>query len=444
MKTYDLIGVGLGVFNLGLAALLESNKEISAIFLDKKSEFSWHPGLMTSNSNYQCDHWSDLISMVDCQNDFTFSNYLKEKKITFQYSSRAINPLLRVMVDDYFSWASKKLSNVIWDTEVIDINYINGLFLIKSDSLEYRAKNIVLGVGTKPYIPGFIKETCESVYHALSYSEHDNIKCGDSVAVIGGGQSGAEVVLDVVSSKNIKDLVWVSSRPHFSAVDPAVHLFDIWTPNLFKEMHSLTPSRRKYLTDSLLSTSDGIDPNTLSQVCASIFDKIHYTSKSFDPKVISNQRLIKIIRENNKQYIVTRNELTGIEYKFHADKIILATGNKRDYASLLKTISNEYPEILDPNNFNIDHSVKWSQGEKNKIFIRNAGFESFGIQEHSVWIQSWVSTLIVNTLLGYEKYAPTPERSLHKYTDDLKDYVYSGELVVDSSQNTLNNKYIEA
>ena len=41
----DVVGVGLGPFNLGLAALLEKT-ELDAVFFDDKPEFAWHPGLM--------------------------------------------------------------------------------------------------------------------------------------------------------------------------------------------------------------------------------------------------------------------------------------------------------------------------------------------------------------------------------------------------------------
>ncbi len=44
---YDVLGVGLGPFNLGLAALLDgadSDLELDAIFLEREPEFAWHEG----------------------------------------------------------------------------------------------------------------------------------------------------------------------------------------------------------------------------------------------------------------------------------------------------------------------------------------------------------------------------------------------------------------
>ncbi|MDQ7860073.1 SidA/IucD/PvdA family monooxygenase [Peribacillus frigoritolerans] len=34
---YDLVGIGIGPFNLGLAALLEKTPELNAVFFEKKA-----------------------------------------------------------------------------------------------------------------------------------------------------------------------------------------------------------------------------------------------------------------------------------------------------------------------------------------------------------------------------------------------------------------------
>ena len=41
-KIADIIGIGIGPFNLGLAALLLEHRTIQAKFLERKHEFQWH------------------------------------------------------------------------------------------------------------------------------------------------------------------------------------------------------------------------------------------------------------------------------------------------------------------------------------------------------------------------------------------------------------------
>lgn len=52
-KIADIIGIGIGPFNLGLAALLLEHRTIQAKFLERKHEFQWHKGLLLSGATLQ-------------------------------------------------------------------------------------------------------------------------------------------------------------------------------------------------------------------------------------------------------------------------------------------------------------------------------------------------------------------------------------------------------
>lgn len=50
---YDVIGIGYGPANLALAIAIDdhnrssaSGRKISALFLERREKFSWHPGMM--------------------------------------------------------------------------------------------------------------------------------------------------------------------------------------------------------------------------------------------------------------------------------------------------------------------------------------------------------------------------------------------------------------
>ena len=45
-RVHDLIGIGLGPFNLGLAALADPIDELDCLFLEGRDRFDWHPGMM--------------------------------------------------------------------------------------------------------------------------------------------------------------------------------------------------------------------------------------------------------------------------------------------------------------------------------------------------------------------------------------------------------------
>src|SRR5258708_15254564 len=49
----DLLGVGIGPFNLSLAAIADGVPGLRAIFLEQQPEFRWHPGLMIEGTTLQ-------------------------------------------------------------------------------------------------------------------------------------------------------------------------------------------------------------------------------------------------------------------------------------------------------------------------------------------------------------------------------------------------------
>ena len=46
MAVLDLAGIGVGPFNLSLAALADGVDGLSTAFFEREPEFRWHPGMM--------------------------------------------------------------------------------------------------------------------------------------------------------------------------------------------------------------------------------------------------------------------------------------------------------------------------------------------------------------------------------------------------------------
>ncbi|SIC15885.1 putative peptide monooxygenase [Mycobacteroides abscessus subsp. abscessus] len=53
MNIYNLIGIGIGPYNLSLAVMLEKVPGLTGLFFDKTPEFSWHPGMLIEGSEMQ-------------------------------------------------------------------------------------------------------------------------------------------------------------------------------------------------------------------------------------------------------------------------------------------------------------------------------------------------------------------------------------------------------
>src|SRR3546814_15613868 len=76
-EPYDLFGVGIGPFNLSLAALADGVPELRCLFVDQRAGFAWHPGLLLDGAMLQVSFLADLVSLVDPTSPWSFLAYLR-------------------------------------------------------------------------------------------------------------------------------------------------------------------------------------------------------------------------------------------------------------------------------------------------------------------------------------------------------------------------------
>src|SRR5688572_30804900 len=110
-KVYSLIGIGIGPFNLGLAALLEPVDDVSSLFFDQKEQFNWHPGLLFDHVTLQTPFLCDCVSMADPTSKFSFLNFLKKTDRLYKFFIRENFFVLRKEYNLYCQWVIKQLKN---------------------------------------------------------------------------------------------------------------------------------------------------------------------------------------------------------------------------------------------------------------------------------------------------------------------------------------------
>ncbi|WP_407508967.1 SidA/IucD/PvdA family monooxygenase, partial [Elizabethkingia anophelis] len=108
-KIYDIIGIGIGPFNLSMACLANPVKDLNTLFFDRSDRFDWHPGMMMQDTTLQIPFMADLVTMADPTSEFTFLNYIKEKGRIYSFYIRENFYLLRNEYNQYCQWAIEKL-----------------------------------------------------------------------------------------------------------------------------------------------------------------------------------------------------------------------------------------------------------------------------------------------------------------------------------------------
>jgi lysine N6-hydroxylase len=75
LEHFDVLGVGLGPFNLSPAALTEPLTEMNARFLKVRPSFQWHNGIMAAGSWRRGSFLKDFVTLIDPSGPFSFLDF---------------------------------------------------------------------------------------------------------------------------------------------------------------------------------------------------------------------------------------------------------------------------------------------------------------------------------------------------------------------------------
>nr|WP_262391295.1 lysine N(6)-hydroxylase/L-ornithine N(5)-oxygenase family protein [Nocardiopsis sp. CNR-923] len=130
-RVHDLVGVGLGPFNLALAALADAVPGFSARFLEARPGFSWHPGLLLEGARLQVPFLADLVTLVDPTSRWSFLSYLREHDRLFPFYFTESFHVPRREYDDYCRWAAQGLDSCRFDARVRSVRHDDGVFTVE-------------------------------------------------------------------------------------------------------------------------------------------------------------------------------------------------------------------------------------------------------------------------------------------------------------------------
>lgn len=217
---YDLVCIGFGPASLAIAIALH-DREIKArvLYIERQRSFAWHAGMLLPHARMQISFLKDLATLRDPRSKFTFINYLKSKNRLVAFTNLSTFLPLREEYNDYLSWcASHFEQDVQYGHETICVSPTENRkgpirsWQVRSRNVETNgtsavtAKNVVVAIGGKPRIPPALSSgglDCR-ILHSSLYSTAVPRMLLDTrkayrVAVIGGGQSAAEIFNDLQS-----------------------------------------------------------------------------------------------------------------------------------------------------------------------------------------------------------------------------------------------------
>ncbi len=411
-KILDLIGIGIGPFNLGMAALCDGIPTLKSLFIDQKNEFDWHPGMMLEGTKLQVPFHADLVTLANPQSPYSFLCYLKARQRLFRFTIREEYFPLRKEYNDYCQWVCGQLDNLLfgyrceaihkeeaWDCYRIEVKEV-ATGQIKT----YFAKHIVIGVGTLPYLPSFIDKSHPHILHAAYYlNQKERIKQQQSITIIGSGQSAAEIFDDLLATavSEDKELLWCTRSARLFPMDYSKFALEMTSPDYIDHFYALSEESKAQTLKSQTDLYKGINRSLISH----IYDKLYAASLEENGlgkiQLRPNCRLENVVSSEEKLQCHFLQTEMGQAFTHPTDILILATGYQSTIPSFLQPIASQ---------------IHWdAQGryqvhraycidDAQSIFVQNAELHTHGFNAPDLGMGPYRNAVILNTILGYEHF----------------------------------------
>ncbi|KUN03870.1 lysine 6-monooxygenase [Streptomyces yokosukanensis] len=423
----DLVGIGIGPCNLSLAALAHPLAELDAVFYEQRPDFAWHRGLLIEGATVQVPFLADLVTLVDPTSPWSFLNYLRARERLFLFYFAERFHIQRAEYDSYCRWVAQSLPALRFHHQVDAVRWNPERDVFEVDFTQLDAegeaealgrtytRNVVLGVGTAPYVPDPLRPLVDApgvpVVHAADYLDHrSEVLAADHVTVVGSGQSGAEVFLDLLRHRPAgrERLHWIGRSEAFAPMEYSKLGLEHFTPDYTRYFHALAEPVRDRLIAAQWQLHKGIDAGTI----AAIHDELYRrTLHGGWPDAV----LTPGVRVRTAGRIATTKVELHLEHlqqdsrsRLTTGAVVLATGYRersldRILAGLdpyMRRDNSERPRIDDEFRLVLDPSVTGS------VYVQNAELHTHGVGAPDLGLAAWRSAAILNSLTGENPYPP--------------------------------------
>ncbi|QMU78157.1 SidA/IucD/PvdA family monooxygenase [Streptacidiphilus sp. PB12-B1b] len=410
---HHVVGLGAGPANLSLAALGANTVPGGVALFERREGPAWHPGLLRTGTQLQTSWIKDLVSLADPCNPLSFLNYLVSTGRIYAFLNAQYDAIPRLEYARYLAWASAQLGTVNYGTEVAEVDFSGGRFVVSSASGPLAtADHVVFGLGTRPEVPAcfeglgaggaILAEHLEAHLSTVSSLPYEQ------VIVVGGGQTGAECVLHLMQ-RGFRDIRWIGRRQWFAPMDDSPSANDFYRPTYLRFFQGLPEDiRARYVGEQTL-TSDGVSMVTLQQLYQANYEA--FLSEGRSPVMMLPGRNVVEVAERHGSIALWCERDWGGRERHAARFVVLATGRRQAalpissrLAGLMELDAGDEPVI------DSDYSLRWKHAETNRMYVQNRSRVGHGLADPNLSLLAVRSAVILNSVLERQAFAIRDEQ----------------------------------
>ncbi|AFR07048.1 pyridine nucleotide-disulfide oxidoreductase family protein [Nocardiopsis alba ATCC BAA-2165] len=342
---HDLVGVGFGPSNLGLAIALAERRDqgvepaLSGVFLERQESFGWHRGMLIDGATMQVSFLKDLVTTRNPASDFGFLSFLHQAGRLHDFINHKTLFPLRREFHDYLSWCADRVADQVrYGHEVTEVRpvysgeRVTHLDVVARDrdgaTTVLRARNVVFGPGLRPRMPEGVEESAR-VWHneyLLTRLEALGPQADPrSFVVVGAGQSAAEVTDHLHRRFPEARIHAVLSRYGYSPSDDSPFANRIFDPEAVDAFHTAPADVKRRLTGYHGNTNYSVvDPDLIGELY-----RRHYEEKVHGEERLhlhNTSRVAGLTESRRGVAVVVEDLVTGKQTPVPAHYVVFATG----------------------------------------------------------------------------------------------------------------------
>jgi lysine N6-hydroxylase len=422
VERYDVVGVGIGPFNLSLAALADDVPELRALFLDERARFAWHPGMLIPGTTLQVPFLADLVTLVDPTSRLSYLAWLRATGRLFGFYFAETFHVPRVDYDAYCRWVADSVNSCRFGSRVDALHRVGDEFEVcwtDADSGARHAvlaRHVVLGIGTVPRLPAALRDgrAGELACHSADYlRRQERIDAVDDVTVLGSGQSGAEVVLDLLRRwhRPGRRLRWLTRSPGIYEMEYAKLGLEHFTPDYTRYFHGLPQAVR----DAVLPGQDRL----YKAASAGTINDIHAELQRVGGGVtiMPNVELRALARDDRRLHLTCRQTQQGRDFTVRTGFVVAATGYRQREPALLTPVADQLRrDAAGRPQAGLDYRVPFTDGAGPGLYLQNAELHSHGVGAPDLGLGAYRAAVILNAVAGRTVHH-LPDRVAHTAFD---------------------------
>jgi len=281
----------------------------------------------------------------------------------------------------------------------------------------YRARHVVLGVGTTPQLPGPLADLAAEatrnpgagpVVHSADYLPHrDALAATGAVTVVGSGQSAAEVYRDLLedAAPDAHRVDWVTRSPRFFPMEYTKLTLEMTSPEYTDHYRALPTELREILGREQRALHKGISGDLVDDIYDTLYRKSALgrevpTTLLSDTEVVA-ARYEPGDAEGAGEYVLTlRHGQLGRVAEHRTRAVVAATG----YGSGVPTFVA--PGLVDLDELGrVDVARDYTAGAGGRLHVGGTEAHTHGVTAPDLGFAAWRNSVILAQVTGREPYA---------------------------------------